>query len=213
MKKAKICNNKILQLILIVIIVVGLVITATIGLNVSLIYMKNTTINIKLDTSFENSDIKNIAKEVYQDQKVLVQKVEIYEDMVAVTVQHTTDEQKQELLNKVNAFYGLEKSIEEDVTVENNSNVRLRSVLEECISTLAISFILVMIYIAIRYRKNNVIDIITKSSVKIVEIQFLLLSIIAITRLPVNRLTVPTVLFVYGVSVYWVISRLEKKFK
>ena len=71
-------KNKILIIILILVIIAGIIVTANIGLNFDLRYEKTQKIELNLEKEFEISDIKSITDEILQNQKVIIQKVELY---------------------------------------------------------------------------------------------------------------------------------------
>ena len=57
-----------------IIIIVGIILTATIGLNLNLMYSNHKSIDIYLEKEFDNNDIYKIAKEVFGNEEVKVQK-------------------------------------------------------------------------------------------------------------------------------------------
>ena len=92
--------KKIAQIILICLVLAGIIVIATLGFNVGVRYGENTQININIGKEFDSKDIRNIAKEVFGNQSVIVEHVEIYNDVVQITVKDATDEQIKELNNK-----------------------------------------------------------------------------------------------------------------
>ena len=89
-------SKKIIYGILILTIIVGATLIATIGLNLSIEYNENTKIYVYIGKKFENKEIKQIASEVFKTNKVTVRKVEVYEDMACIT----TEKQNSENLNE-----------------------------------------------------------------------------------------------------------------
>ena len=64
---------------------------------------------------------------------------------------------------------------------------------------------------AIRYRKIGVLRTLLKTIATSVIAQAVLLSIIAITRIPVGRLTIPMIVTVYMLTLVGLTTNFEKK--
>ena len=98
--------KKLIYAILACIIIAGVVITLTIGLKVDLIYSKNAEIDIYVEKVVNIEEIRAIAKEVFPNEKVMVNQIELFEDMVAITVTDRADEnlkdQIEQLKTKIN---------------------------------------------------------------------------------------------------------------
>ena len=69
-------KQKILIVIIALIIIAGIIITATVGLNFDLRYQESQKIELYLEQDFEISDIKAITDEVFPNEPVIIQKVE-----------------------------------------------------------------------------------------------------------------------------------------
>ena len=207
----KITNKqKILIAIIALIIIVGAVITATIGLNFDFRLQESKKIELYLETEFEIKDIKDITNEVFGNEPVMIQKVEVYEDSVSITTKEITDEQKQNLINKVNEKYGLE--ISGDTTeIVSVPNLRGRDMIKPYIVPFAVATVIILIYMAVRYRKLGVIKTILKVIAISIVAQATLLTVIAITRIPVGRLTIPMVITVYLLTLIGLTTKFEKQ--
>lgn len=201
-------KQKILMIILAIIIVVGLIITFTIGFNFDLNMQETKKVELYLEKNFEISDIKNITKEVFQNQDVVIQKVEIYEDSVSITAKEITEDQKQSLIEKINEKYGTELTAE-STEIKTIPHTRLRDVLKSYFNTFAIATIIILVYMIIRYRKLGVLKTLLEVLLINIIAQATLFSLIAITRVPVGRLTIPMVLIVYLITLLGITTRLE----
>ena len=95
-------KTKAIFLILAVVIIAGIMVVATTGFNVELKMKQNNRVELYLEKDFEISDIKEITNEVFQYKPTVIQKVEVFGDTVSITADEITDEQKQQLVNKVN---------------------------------------------------------------------------------------------------------------
>ena len=187
--------KKIVYIILICIIIAGIIIIPTIGLNADLIYSKNVEIHVYLGKTFNMNDMENLVNEVFPDEKNIIQQIEVFGDMVAITIPDTRTEEEldskvEELTAKINEKYELEIT-SDDVQITHNPKVRLSSVVIPYALWIGISAALILVYVAIRYRKLGVVKTLLTYIISIVAVELLLLSIIAITRYPVNRIIVP----------------------
>lgn len=191
------------------IIIIGIIIILTIGLNFELKYRESKNIQLYLEQDFSVSDIKQITNDVFNGQEVIIQKVEVYEDMVSISCIDITEEQKQNLINKVNEKYNLELTTE-NTEITTIPQLRGRDIIKPYILPFIISTIIVLIYIAIRYYRLGIVKILLKSIGIILLAQALLLSIIAISRVPVGRLTMSMSIFVYLISLLFITWKNEK---
>lgn len=204
-------KKKIAYIVLACIIIIGIIVIAFAGFNVSLKYSPNKQVSVYIGKEFESSDIKNIVKGVIGNSKVIVQKVELYEEIVAITVKDITDEQIEQLNVKINEKYGLENTVKEDIKVTQNSNLRIRDIAKPFIIPVAISLAIILIYAGIRFRKINILEVLGKIIGMNVLGVALFVSIIAIVRIPVNALTIPMCLAIYVVVSLAVFNELEEK--
>lgn len=207
--------KKIVYIILICIIIAGIIIIPTIGLNADLIYSKNVEIDVYLGKTFNMNDMENLVNEVFPDEKNIIQQIEVFGDMVAITIPDTRTEEEldskvEELTAKINEKYELEIT-SDDVQITHNPKVRLSSVVIPYALWIGISAALILVYVAIRYRKLGVVKTLLTYIISIVAVELLLLSIIAITRYPVNRIIVPLGLaaFVIVVTVLGIKNEAE----
>ena len=204
-------KNKVLILVGIIIIIIGIVITVTKGFNFDLRYEGGKRIELNLQKTFESSDIKQIAKEVI-GQDVVIQKVEIYEDAVSILSKDITEEQKNQIVTKINEKYGTEINAEntEIITVPHT---HLRDLAQPYIIPFVIATVVILIYIGIRYYKFNIIKTIAKTIGIVIIWQVILYSIMAITRIPIGRLTIPLTLTIYMLSFVYCTTKFEKDLK
>lgn len=186
--------KKIIYAILICIIIAGIVVIATVGLNADIIYSKNVELDISIDSGFERDDIESIVSEVFPGEKAIIQEIEFFGDMVSITVEDRDEDELNskidELNTKINEKYGIENEVD-DILVTHNAKVKLSSLLTPYLLTIGISIVIILIYAGIRYKKLGVMKTLISYIISIVGIETLYLSIIAITRVPVNRTIIP----------------------
>lgn len=201
--------KKVIQILLICLIIAGIIVISTIGFNVGIKYSENTQININIGTEFKIEDIRKITNEVFENKTVLISQVELYKDMVQLTVKEASEEQITNLNNKINEKYNLENELS-DVIVTHNPNVRLRTIIIPYILPVAIVSILTIAFAMIVYRKLGVWQVLYESAMAIVAPQAILSSIYAVTRLPINRLTAVIALVIYIASITLVMVHFNK---
>ena len=187
--------KKIIYAILVCIIIAGIVVIATIGLNADLIYRKNVEIDVYIGKVIDEKDIQTIVDEVFPEERNIVQEIELFEDMVSITIPDTRTEEElnskvEELNTKINEKYEIENTTD-DIQITHNSKIRLSSVVMPYLVVLGISIVIVLVYVALRYKKLGVAKTLINYVLAIVGSELVLLSIIAITRFPVNRIIVP----------------------
>lgn len=197
--------KKLIYAILICIIIAGIVIIATMGLKADILYSKNVELYIYIGKVTEKTDIENIVQEVFPNERTIVQEVELFNDMYAITLPDTRSDDElnakvEELNNKINEKYKLENKTE-DISITHNPKVRLSSIITPYFWIIIISIVLILIYVAIRYKKLGVIKTILSYIISIGAVEMLYLSIIAITRFPINRIVIPLGLLLFLVVI------------
>ena len=199
--------KKIIYAILILIIIAGIIIIPTIGLRADIIYSENVELDVYVGKTFDRKDIESIVSEVFPDERVIIQEIEMFNDMFSLTLQDNRSEDElntkiEELNNKINEKYGTENTVD-DISVTHNSRIRLSDILIPYAVTIGISVVVILVFVGVRYRKLGVIRTLITYLLSIGASELLLLSIIAITRFPINRLVIPVglILFVIVVTI------------
>ena len=136
-------KTKIVAFLIAIIIIVGMIITFTIGLNFDLRYQKAQSIQLYLEKDFETSDIKQITNEILSNQPVIIQKVEVYEDTVNIIAREITEEQKNNIINKVNEKYELELSAD-DIEITNLPHTRGRDIVRPYVIPFIIATVIIL---------------------------------------------------------------------
>lgn len=212
-------KKNLIGILLGIIIIIGIILTATMGLNLDLMYSNHKSIDVNLQKQFENEDVYKIAKEVFENQKVKVQKVELYEDMVSIIVKDATDEQLENLNTKLNEKYELENK-KDDMVITNVPSVEISDLVKPYILPVSISFVVIIVYLVIYMAINNrvnrklsILKEISKAILTIIGIELLYLSVFAITRLEINYTTLPIGVIIYAFTTILILMNLEKQYK
>lgn len=198
--------NKLVLLGLILLIVAGIFVVALKGVNVALDLHQHESILVKVGKEINLKNINEICNDVFEGKKYLVKKVELFSDSVDVIVESITDEEKEELVNKINEKYETTLNAEM-LSVRSDSNVRIRDlvipyVIPTIISVLAIGVIYVVVYrtkdILVKYLKTLVLSLLTTATIA---------SIIAITRIPFSGTTITIILFIVLIQIMYCMNK------
>ena len=222
MKQLKDPKKIFFYVIIALIILAGIVMVATKGFNVELRYRANKKVELTIGETVDVSKIQEKSDEVFGKGNSVVQLVEIFKDTVQITAEDITEEQKNTLVSKVNELYPQEA--EEDgttktlldastITIDSTQNARLRDFLKPYVIPGVVVTAVILAYYAILYRKLGILKVILKSGLTISIAQLVLLSVFAISRLPMGRLTTPLMLLVYVISIIYTSGSLMKNTK
>ena len=192
------------------IIVLGIIITLTTGFNVKMISKKHVQIQLDLGKEFNVEDIKSITDEVLKGQTVEIQKVEVYEQQVLISTNKISDEQKSDLITKINEKYETELNTE-DITIEEIPKIALKNYLTPHIFEFILVTILITVYECIRYRKLSVLKVLVQTILVLAIAQMLVLSVLAISRIPVGSNLVSVVFVTYVVAILGLTTMFENK--
>lgn len=203
-------KTKMLGLIALIIIIVGWIIVLVKGFNFDLRYEQSKTIELYISKEFEISDIKKIIDEVMPNEEVIVQKVEVYGDSANIIAKEITEEQKNEIINKINEKYEIELT-SDTIEIKSIPHVKIIDILKPYIVPCIIATILVVAYMCIRYYNLGVVKILVATLGISVLSQIILFSLIAITRIPVGKLTIAMSITVYILSLIGITTKFEKE--
>lgn len=202
-------KNKIF-VVLFLIILIGLLIGAILGFNVDWDYKNYNLVGIDIGQDFNIDDIKSITNDVFPNQKLEIQKAEVYSDNVVIKVNEINDEQKNILNTKINEKFGIDNKVE-DIEVNYIANYRLRDIIKPYIVPIIISTVLILIYMAFRFKKIGIAKVISQIICLSIIAEGLYIAILAITRYPVNRLVMPVGIVIYMTIITVLTASFEKQ--
>lgn len=204
-------KNKILAGVA-VIILIGIIIIAAVGFNLDTNYKEYKLIEIKIGKEFNISDIESITNEVFSKKKVEIQKVGDFEETVVIKLADSdiSDEQKNTLNTKINEKFGIENSVD-DITVNVVPKIKVFDLIKPYIVPIAIITVVVLIYMAIRFRKIGVVKVVVQTVGMTVMAELLYFAIIAITRHQINELVMPVALVIYVTILTLLTGMFEKQ--
>ena len=200
-------KSKIICAIIVLLIIIGTIVVILKGFKVDIKNRAVQQIEVNIGKSFETQDIKQITNEVFEKNQVLIQKVELYEDAVRHIANFNFDD-----LQKINEKYSTELKAE-DITVKDVPNTDIKDIVKPYIIPIVVSTGIILVYIAVRFYKIGIVKSALKYGIVLVVAQLVLFSLMAITRFPIGRFTLPLVLFVYLLSALGITNNLEKKLK
>lgn len=223
MKQIKDPKKLVFGILTTIIIIAGIVMIAVKGFNVELKYTANKKVKIAINQEIDIDKIQEKADDVFGTGKSIVESTGRYKDGIQVISKEISEEQKNSLVEKINDLYPQESTNEGEepkklldsskITIESEENARIRDFLRPYVIPMAITTLVVLVYYAIRYNKLGIFRVVLKSGLTIGILQVVLLSFVALVRLPIGSLTVPLMLIVYIASLIVTNSQLIKKEK
>ena len=191
------------------VILAGIVVVGIFGFNKELRYGQGQVINVYVEQMVDVTNIKKLVNECLAGKTNMVQTVEIYQDYVTIKAKEITEEQKNNIVNKLKENYEFSQTAE-DTTIENVAATKYIDIYKKYIVPFAVSGVIVLAYIVIRYHKKGILKVLGRTIIIPVFGELFLLSIIAITRIPVGRYTPVLVIAMYIASIMMVIRENEK---
>lgn len=202
-------KDVIILAIAMIIIIAGVIVTFTIGFNKQLRYQESQKIDIYVASEVDVNKIKNIANEVL-GRNNMVQTIEIYQDMVTIRAKSITEEQKNTIVNKVKENYEFEQTAE-NTEISNIPATRIRDILKKYILPMSLSFVIILVYMTVRYHEKGMLKVMLQTIVFPVICEIILCCLIAITRIPVGVYTPTLILIVYLASITYTVIRIENQ--
>jgi len=201
-------QNKIILLGIILLIIAGIVVVILRGFNVSLNYEQHQSATIMVGKDLNLNDIKQILKESLGDKEFDVKIVEYFNDSFKVNAESITNEEVATIVNKLNEKYGTTIN-SEVVEVKTISNIRLRDIVKPYIKPVIITGVILCAYVAIRFRSANFIKMLIRIITSIIMLEALILSVIAISRLPITPFIINVLLAVAISDIVYLIEKYQ----
>lgn len=205
-------NKKIAILGIILLILAGIIVVALKGMNVDLMLAKHKSINIVIGKEFDIKDVQAICDEVFQNKDVVLRKIGTLADSVNVNALSITDEEKLSLVEKINKKYEI-SLVADQIAVVSDSNIRIRDLIRPYIVPVIISFVVIYAYMGIRFKKLNPLKVLLTITGIILVTEAILVSLIAISRIPVSPIVVNLLLLIGLAELIVFIYKKEKELK
>lgn len=202
-------NKKIIAIAIIALVILaGIVVVGIWGFNKELKYLPSQSIDIYVEQQVDVDKIKEIASENLGMHN-MVQTVEIYQDMVTIRAKSITEEQKNNIVSKIKETYESAQEAE-TVVIKTVPETRIRDMYKQYVLPFMIAGILVTVYVTIRYYKKGILKTLGKIIIIPIIAELLLISWIAIVRIPVGRFVPILIILMYIASVLYVINENER---
>ncbi len=193
--------KKIVYAVLAVIIIIGIIVISTVGFNVDVIYSNHREIKVYVGKDYNIDEVKQIVNEVIPNERVVINKQEKFNDSFIIKVNTISDEQLENLKQKISEKYEIsEENKDNMITASDVGALRIRDLIRPYVMPIIISTAVILVYMGVRYKKLGIAKVVIQEIVVLVMAGALLLSVIAITRCPVNRTFIPAMLTVYVLS-------------
>ena len=195
--------------VLIAIIIIAWVINISLNKFVfSLAYDSSIRMDIYIGKDYNIEEVKTMAKEVLE-QEVLIQKVENFNDMVAITAREIPEEKQQAIIDKINEKYGVEAK-KEETQVTYIPHYNGTDLMRRYIYPIIISAILIIIYVMFRYARLGALKIASETIIWSGIIELLYVSIISLARIPVSFYTIPLGIIIEIITLVTLMNDFEK---
>lgn len=203
-------SKKIILLGIILLIIAGIVVVALKGVKVSLILQQHEEINIYIGKPTDIQDMKSICKEVFKDKRFIVRDLDIFTDAYSINVESVINEEKDELISKVNEKFGVNITTD-DISEKTVSNIRVRDIVKPYVKPALISAVLMAVYVVIRFRKENAFKLLGKILGIIILTEAVIFSVIAVLRIPLSATMINLMAVIAVVELCLYINKLETK--
>ena len=206
--------NNIMRIIMVIfalIILAGIIMICVKGYNYDLLYSKSVRMNIYLTKEFKVNEIEEIAKEILGTNKLKVQQGNTFGTVVSIVAKEITEEQQNNIIQKLNEKYEIEINKDEDLIVAQIPQVNIMEITTKYISPLVITTIVILVYFVIRYRSQGIIKCIGIPVLTLIGVSALYVSIIALTRIPVNEFFTIFLVLIYFLTLICNAIKLNKQ--
>jgi len=188
------------------IVVIGAVMLGIFKFNIGLDYSKSQYIQIYIGEEFDIVTANKVVKDAMKG-NYLLNKADAYGHTLVINAKEISEETKTIIITAINEKYGLENN-SEDIMVYNNPNMRLRDLAKPYVMPFIIAVLIVLVYTGIRFKKIKPVLVMF---ISLILGEILLLSIYSITRIEINRATIPLGMIVFMVITLYMTKKIENK--
>lgn len=192
----------------IIVIIIGIVLTAAIKLKYNYDIKGGTKVQINIGREFNEKDVEEVAGGVLGS-GVQVEKVDILGETAGITSDNIPAEKLTELVAKLNERYETDTIKEENVLTIQIPNVRVRDLVSNYIFPLSLASIIFLAYAAI-ITKNRISNPLLLG-ISMILSGLLLLSMLAILRIAIDRGILMSGVITYILTVLFTLTVILKK--
>ena len=190
--------KKMLVLGIALLIVAGIVVVLFKGFNVDLMLKAHNELIYNIKGEYNLKDINMVCNEVFKDKDYRVLEYELFGDAVQICKETITDDEKAELIGKLNDVYykdDIDSAPSVDsVKVNEIPNVRLKDWIKPYLLPICITYTIIALYTLFRFNKIGSWKTLFELVVSVVSVIAILLSFIAIIRLPLKPYYITVIL-------------------
>lgn len=190
---------KIFWIIALVITIVGAVMAYKFGINKDLEYDEHTELLMYMAEETEIDDVKEIVEEV-TDGKYKIAYTDEFKDTVYGIIEKLSEEEIKTLGDKLQEKYQFDNTDQEHINIINASKVETYTLVKDYIKPVVISFVLVIAYNAIIFRKQGIFKSLVEQVINIILINTAVAGIIVICKIPLSTYVIAIEIFVYIAS-------------
>lgn len=190
-------KNILLYVIICLVIIAGVAVWSSKGFSRELQYSSRYQIRLYKHTSFDISEVENIANEVLGNTRHFVQKSEIYGNNVSIVSEEMTEEQRNKIVEKFNEKYEDSELEPDNVEIRYIPFTRIIDIVKHYIVPGIVSLVVVLVYFLIRFKKLGWKTVAFKTVGLPIAAELLLFSIISIARIPFGRTAIAVSLGLY----------------
>ena len=141
-------SKKIVVAITVLIIIIGVIVALTAGFKIELKYRKAQEIALDIEKDVEVEDIKQIASDVLGND-IMIQRLEKETGNVSIISEEITEEQREEIVNKVNEKYETELAAD-TVEIKNIPPIHIKDMLLEVFTPFLATSVVILAYFMVR---------------------------------------------------------------
>lgn len=171
---------------ILILVVIGILITAFNGVRLSLENSGNTRIEIAINKQFENSEVAQLLVGIFENDEFKIEKIGAFKDSVGIVVKNTTEEQNNKVIEKLNEKYGTNLSSTDIKTYVTPTNT-IYNIVSPYIYSTVISVIITLATICIIYRKQGLTKILLNTILFTVFAEILYITCISIFNIEVSQ--------------------------
>lgn len=202
-------KKKITIVLLILVIAIGVFIGCTSGFNLGKNYQASKKLSIQFAENFELVDVEELAKEVFGDSLSHIEYTDEFKADAIITVREATDEQIENLENRLKEKYTSfqneeemdQSHIHEIIQTIDVPAIKTYDLVKIYVQPLILTTLIALIVLLILFYKEGIAKVLVTGICGAIGIPAIYISAIAILRIPVNEITISIGLLIYMMSV------------
>ena len=175
-------------------------------------YNINQKILVSIGDDYTVEDVQAIANEVFSSTDTKVEKSEDDEKYASIDAKLVTEEDIENLNNKINEKYSLSNeadsiSATNMIFKEDIPRVRLIDMAKQYMLYTVVATVIVLIYFGVRYKKVGLARVVSEPVALLLWTELLYLAVVAITRISVNKFVIIGAFSIYLIVITYLNSK------